>query len=149
MRRLRHKFVSAHIRHRTLWNSAGIIMVIALFIYGLAFNAGTVTQAQPARPSVSDAGYSPPRPIRRLNKFPPYPADSLELGEEGVISLRLSIAANGRVTEVKTVRSSGSPRLDQSTANWIKWRWRYYPATLNGQPVASTVTFKVTFALRR
>jgi len=149
MRRLRHQFVSAHIRHRALWNSAGITMIIALLITGWAFSATTVTQAQPSKPSVSDPGFSPAKPFRRLNRVPPYPTDSLELGEEGVIALRLTVAADGRVTDVKTVRSSGSARLDMSTANWIKSRWRYYPATLNGQPVASTVTFKVTFALRR
>lgn len=153
MRRLWRQFVSAGVRLRVPWHSIaldmGMVLIGALIVLGLAQNVTTATMAQSSRPAASDAAFSPARPIRSLNRFPPYPSDSLELGEEGAVTLRLSIAANGRVSDVRIIRSSGSARLDSSAVNWIKARWRYYPATLNGQPVASAVQFKVTFALRR
>jgi protein TonB len=78
---------------------------------------------------------------------PPYPLLERRLGNEGNVQLRLTIDADGEVTDAEIVRSSGYDELDQAAASWVKAHWRYLPALQNGQPVAATTTALVTFRL--
>lgn len=149
MQRLPHDRVSVHSWRRTLWHSAGIACIIALLIYGFPIGVAPVSEAQTSAPAASAPGFKPATPFRYRNRFPPYPQESLYSGEEGAVLLRIAIAADGRVSDVKVMRSSGSIRLDSASTSWIRRRWRFYPATLNGQPVASAVTLRVTFALKK
>ena len=70
------------------------------------------------------------------NQPPPYPPSARRLREEGDVRLAVHIDERGLVTEVRVVRSSGSPRLDSAAIETVK-KWRFVPATVNGQPVAS------------
>lgn len=166
MQCLWHRFASDHSRHRTPQHLAGIAFLIALhalLIVGFAVGTATFAAAQPSipssapsasepsvsGPSASNPGFLPAKPIRHLNRFPPYPRDSVQRREEGTVLVKLTINADGRVNEVLVVQSSGSARLDKTTTSWIKSRWRYLPATLNGQPTVSTTTLKVVFVLKK
>jgi len=152
MRGLWHKFISIHSRHRTLWRLTGIAFFIAphaLHTYGFAVGMATITEAQPSMPSVPEPVFLPAKPIRHLHKFPPYPEAALRNGEEGSVLVRLTIAADGRLNDAIIAQSSGNGELDRNTVRWIKLRWRYSPATLNGQPVVSTIEVRVTFAMSR
>lgn len=151
MQRLRPRFAPIRSWIQSLPQPTSIALVIALHIlllYGLAAGLMTATEAQPSQPSTTQRGFIPAKPIRHLHRFPPYPMNSLMRGEEGTVSLNITISENGRVSNVKILRSSGSQSIDRSTASWVKSRWRYYPATLNGKPVISNININITFALK-
>jgi protein TonB len=78
---------------------------------------------------------------------PPYPPASRALDEEGSVTLAVSIAADGRVSAVSLLRSSGFARLDKAALDFALRRWRFEPALDNGKPVASTRNFTVRFSL--
>ena len=79
---------------------------------------------------------------------PPYPPLAIRLSEEGSVQLRLTISAQGSVTDAVVVRSSGYDDLDQAARNWILAHWRYQPAARGGAAVASTSDVQVRFDLK-
>lgn len=85
--------------------------------------------------------------IMSTHTVPPYPAIARRLGEEGKVTLRLAVSAEGRVTEAEIVTSSGREDLDQTARAWIVAHWAYKPALDNGLAVASQVLATVTFSL--
>lgn len=150
MQRPFHRFILIPSRHPTFWRPASIAFAIAfhaLLVCGLSMG-GTATVAE-AQPAASKADFKPAKPVPKVNKIPPYPPNSMLQGEEGSVQLKLTIAANGRVSDARIERSSGSRTLDRTTVGWIKSRWRFFPATLNGQPVTSTITLSVRFVLMK
>ncbi len=62
---------------------------------------------------------------------PDYPAAARRNGEQGTTQLEVCVGANGRVTSVAVARSSGSSRLDDAAAKWIRGE-RFQPAKVNG-----------------
>jgi len=84
---------------------------------------------------------------RLLSGAPPaYPRESVGRGEEGTVLLRLSISARGGVASVEVVGSSGHLRLDRAARDALL-AWRFEPATLGGEAIASTLLHPVTFRL--
>ncbi|MBK7878845.1 MAG: energy transducer TonB [Planctomycetes bacterium] len=75
---------------------------------------------------------------------PAYPRESEVRGEHGEVLCRLHIGADGKVTSVELLTSSGFKRLDRAALEALK-RWRFQPALEAGKPVASTLQHKVTF----
>lgn len=69
------------------------------------------------------------------NAAPPYPAVARRLGEQGEVRLDVQVAADGAVLQVQVRVSSGSPALDRSAIDTVK-RWRFRPATVDGQAVS-------------
>ena len=82
----------------------------------------------------------------RGNIPPGYPALSAQLGEQGVVVLRLIIDAAGQVAALEVIQTSGYPRLDQAATEAIA-TWRFTPAVRNGQPVPSSQDLPVRFRL--
>ena len=77
-----------------------------------------------------------------------YPADALEAGEEGAVTVALAIDASGGVAGCDVVKSSGSRSLDAETCRAVRRRARYTPATDDrGQAVASADRHTVRWAL--
>jgi periplasmic protein TonB len=58
------------------------------------------------------------------------------------------VMPTGRIGDVRVVRSTGSPSLDQSAIDEAKRRWRMLPATRDGEPYAQWHRLKVTFNLK-
>jgi len=85
--------------------------------------------------------------ILSTHTVPPYPPIARRLGEEGKVTLRLTVSAEGRVTRADIVTSSGRDELDQTAQAWILAHWAYKPALDNGVAVASQVMAVVTFSL--
>ena len=77
-----------------------------------------------------------------------YPPISIRLQEQGTVRIRYQVTATGEVGEVQVVASSGSERLDQAAMTMVQRRWRFEPATQNGQPVAVWLQAAVVFQLR-
>ena len=81
------------------------------------------------------------------NPLPPYPLVARRLGMEGVVLLEVVVAPDGRAADVRIVRSSGHPALDESALATVRDRWRFVPAHRDGVPVESRVTVPIRFKL--
>lgn len=80
------------------------------------------------------------------NRPPRYPDVAKRNRWEGTVLLKLFIDAEGRVTDVAVLRSSGYPVLDAEAAAAVRI-WRGEPAVLDGRAVASEETLPVKFRL--
>jgi protein TonB len=88
-----------------------------------------------------------PVSITATHTVPPYPPIERRIGVEGKVTLRLTVNAEGRVSEAEVVTSSGREGLDQAAQQWIMAHWTYKPALANGVAVASKALATVTFSL--
>ncbi|HVW74841.1 MAG TPA: TonB family protein [Rhizomicrobium sp.] len=85
--------------------------------------------------------------ISSTHTVPSYPPIARRMGEEGKVTLRLTVSAEGRVIQADIVTSSGRVELDQTAQAWIMAHWTYKPALRDGAAVASQVLATVTFSL--
>lgn len=79
--------------------------------------------------------------------LPPYPASEERAGVEGIVRVRITIGADGRVKAVERL-AAVSDALFRSTERHALRAWRFKPATLDGRPVESTRVMTVKFVLR-
>lgn len=92
-----------------------------------------VKAAPPPPPAVTLK--SRPKPGRRFEK-PEYPAAALRAGEEGDVVVSVCVDKDGRMSDVKLVKSSGSQRLDDATLKGLA-RTRLDPAVgSDNKPIA-------------
>jgi len=96
----------------------------------------------PPEPVVATPAPAPPappapdtRPKLRSTDKPEYPAASIRASEQGTTKLEVCVSAQGRVTSVNVTGSSGSSRLDQAAASWLR-NAKFSPAVTGGQPTA-------------
>lgn len=89
-----------------------------------------VAPPAPAAPAAPDT-----RPKLQTSSKPDYPSASIRAGEQGTTSLQVCVSEAGRVTSVNVTGSSGSDRLDQAAASWLK-NARFTPASSGGKPTA-------------
>ncbi len=80
------------------------------------------------------------------NRPPVYPATAKQNGWEGVVMLRVTVAADGRVTRVQIKQSSGYLLLDAAAANTVKG-WQGVPGKRDGIAVESSWDLPVRFTL--
>ena len=93
---------------------------------------------------------SPPTPPRlRSGSFSndDYPAAAIAVRAEGTTRASLEIDANGRVTACAVIGSSGNAALDSTTCSLAQRRYRFAPATRDGQPVPTTFSQSVRWVL--
>lgn len=95
----------------------------------------------------------PPSPILVEARFAPgvalqprYPASLLRQGVEGSATVRVTIAANGRVSAAECVRADDPAFCDAAVRQALS-RWRFAPATRDGRPVESRQTHTVLFRI--
>jgi TonB family protein len=79
-----------------------------------------------------------------------YPSIAKRLEEQGVATVRVCVAANGRLTsDPMTVQTSGSQRLDEGALQLAKAGSGHYRATTeDGRPVNSCYSYRVRFELK-
>lgn len=77
---------------------------------------------------------------------PPYPRSKLDSQEEAALKLRLSIDENGRVTSVEAVGPVDRAFFEAARKH-LTARWRYKPATVDGNPIASSTVITLRFQL--
>lgn len=82
------------------------------------------------------------------NPKPPYPSLSRRLGEEGLVLLRVRVTETGEAGEVRILKSSGYPRLDEVSKDTVA-RWRFVPARRGTQVEAAWVQVPIDFTLKR
>jgi protein TonB len=78
---------------------------------------------------------------------PSYPSSARRLGIQGMTTLRIYVAADGRVTDVVIQGSAGHPDLDTAAAEAVK-RWRFEPARRGSEAVGMWVLLPVEFRLK-
>jgi protein TonB len=77
-----------------------------------------------------------------------YPPVSIRLQEQGKVSIKYTIAADGTVSDCAVTMSSGKGRLDDAACTMVRKRWKFKPATQDGKPVAYSMPAEVIFALK-
>jgi periplasmic protein TonB len=102
-------------------------------------------QSAAARPSDDLTRTAMPRGGYQVR--PSYPTSARRLGIQGMTTLRVYVAADGRVGEVLIHESAGHPDLDSAAADAVK-RWRFEPARRGSEAVGVWVLLPVEFRLR-
>jgi protein TonB len=77
---------------------------------------------------------------------PPYPTAEQRLEREGRVVIRVTIGTDGRVKAAQKV-SATSDAFYTATERHARARWRFRPATVDGQAVETTKTLTVVFRL--
>ena len=95
-------------------------------------------------PSIVNVQTDPRRPLTQ----PPYhPADIRE-GNQGFVDVEVYVLPDGRVGDARILKSSGFQRMERSTLDEAKRRWRLIPATRDGVPFAQWHRLRVVFKLK-
>lgn len=87
-----------------------------------------------------DARYS------QSNLKPQYPAMARRLGHQGTVTLEVTVSPDGQARQVKVAESSGYQSLDKAAIQAIS-RWRFIPATINGEAVEQSLLTRWTYKL--
>lgn len=123
-------------------------------------NAPTAIQSTAPTPAPVAAAPAPPAPVQhtgtRASMDPKhpfnigedyYPDASKRANEEGACTLRLQVAADGKINDATIEASTGFPRLDDACLKAVKGK-RMLPATEDGKPVASTALQRIVWKLK-
>ena len=104
----------------------------------------------PPPPPVAQAPVRPGGQIKTPERIhhvaPAYPTIARMSHVQGVVILEAVIGVDGRVQNVRVLRSQ--PLLDQAAVDAVS-QWIYTPSTLNGVPVPVIMTVTVAFTLNR
>jgi protein TonB len=84
-------------------------------------------------------------PVKTKDVRPMYTPEALSAKVQGVVILEVIVGPEGRVNEVRVLRSI--PLLDQSAVDAVK-EWEFTPTLLNGTPVPVIMTVTVNFTLK-
>lgn len=83
---------------------------------------------------------SPPRHLRGRLSDRDYPAAAGEVGAGGTVSVRFTVALDGRAVNCRITQSSGYAVLDETTCRLIERRYRFDPSRdRTGRPILSEV----------
>jgi protein TonB len=112
---------------------------------------GGVVGGLPLSPTITPPERAPVRvgghikaPVKVTHVPPVYPTLAAAARVQGVVIVECTISPNGRVSNVKVLRSV--PLLDRAAVGAVK-QWVYTPTLLNGVPVPVIMTVSVTFEL--
>jgi len=88
----------------------------------------------------------PESPRKTVDVHPIYPEVARTARVEGTVILEAVLDTNGRVTQLRVLRSV--PLLDQAALDAVR-QWRYTPSTYGGRPVSVLMTITVRFTLQQ
>lgn len=104
-----------------------------------------VVMTEPA-PSPSRARVeAPARPVKAIS--PKYPRGARRRGEEGVVEADVTVEADGAVSSVEILKSSGYRELDDAAREAVM-KASFTPARSGGTNTASTARISLRFRLR-
>lgn len=82
--------------------------------------------------------------LRRPN--PAYPMQALRAHEQGTVLVLAQVDVNGRVSDARIARHSGSKTLDRAATAEVR-RWKFEPALHDGRPIVASVEVPVSYRL--
>lgn len=104
----------------------------------------------PPKP-VAPSGISAPVAIKSAHNCAEryYPPIAVRLNQEGTTTVRITVSAEGQVTDAKVQDSSGHDSLDEAAVKCVmSGSWGgYRPAMQNGQPTAAQTDVRITWRL--
>jgi len=83
-------------------------------------------------------------PLKTKNVPPVYPSFAAQAHIQGVVILEATIGTNGKVKDIKVLRSI--KELDDAAIKAVR-AWEYKPTLVNGQAVQVILTIPVNFNL--
>lgn len=99
----------------------------------------------PAAEGVLRVGGNVPPPRLTKNVRPDFPRDAQERRVGGAVILEVLIGADGKVRDVRVIRSS--PLFDRAAMDAVR-KWEYAPTEIDGTAVPVVTTVTVTFSIR-
>ena len=119
--------------------TAAVAVVAALFCISLAGaragDAPPVTDPPHYAPA-SDPTFKPSKVIDGTHDCSAYyPAMDLVQQSGGTVLLQFDVGADGVISNVRLLKTSGSDIVDQAALTCVREKWRNTPATQNGIPV--------------
>ena len=109
----------------------------------------TQTPAPWPPPGVERAGKGIQHPVVVKESKPNYTREAMKAGIQGSVELEAVVTTEGRVGEVRVIRSLDKDLgLDDEAVKALK-DWEFKPATKNGVAVPVVVTIELTFCLRK
>jgi protein TonB len=73
---------------------------------------------------------------------PPYPKIAVEQGEQGSVTMSITVDDAGNISQVELKESSGSALLDRTALEYVKKHW-IIPPTGGSRHYQSTITFQL------
>ena len=114
------------------------LVLVALFA-SVAYAGARQNAPQPIR-----VGGNVKPPVKTKHVNPVYPSEALRTGVQGIVIAEAVIGVDGKVTDVRIVRSVAP--LDQAAIEAVR-QWEFTPTLLNGVPVPVIMTVTVNFTL--
>ncbi len=114
---------------------------VLLWVLGGCLAGAALSQEAPLKVAGTDV----PPPKRTRLVLPEYPQQAQEKGQHGIVILELTIDTQGKVADVRVVRSI--PPFDDAAITAVK-QWEYEVTRIDGKPVRVLLTVPITFALR-
>lgn len=109
----------------------------------------------PARPapasgapaaSPAPGGGASSAPVAISQPAPRYPREALRIGAQGMVQVVVDVGPDGVPTSTSIASGSGNRDLDRAALDAVR-RWRFRPASANGQPTVGRVVVPVQFTL--
>jgi periplasmic protein TonB len=85
-------------------------------------------------------------PVTLSKVSPVYPETAKKRRAEGWVELQFIVGTDGRASQIEVLRAQPEGMFDRSAVQAVT-RWKFKPASLNGQPVEARATTKVGFKL--
>lgn len=82
-----------------------------------------------------------------LSESVQYPEECQKKGIQGKVICQFTVAKNGKIEDVRVVRSGGHPLLDREAMRVLRSMPKWKPGTKRGKPIRVKYTVPVNFAL--
>ena len=123
-----------------------IMTITTTFNMDVGVLEGPLTVPQwPAAEGVARVGGSIAPPRRTKDARPDFPDEAQRRRTGGAVLLEVLIGANGKVRDVRVIRSS--PLFDKAAMDAVR-KWEYEPTRIDGTAVSVVTTVTVTFSIK-
>jgi TonB family protein len=95
--------------------------------------------------SITELGLVRPQKIEDARPF--YPREAFDARIEGTVGLQAVVQANGSVGDIRVTKPL-EPNLDEAAIGSAR-KWRFKPATMDGERVDVVVWFEISFTVGR